>query len=149
MVFPFLLIFKSSSTLTNPISIEPSGIITISIPHLFMFHVFFRNLVWSRCLLLFSLSFIRNQWFTGSAKSIIRHLLSLFMLTIARSGCRPRFGDLFVSQNFIEIYASPSLGQILGCAYTTFFIIKFQFLAQFPVDHLSHPVVSSLILFLL
>ena len=27
-------------------------------------------------------------------------------------------------------------------------MVKFQFLAQFPVDHLSHPVVSGLILFL-
>ena len=27
-------------------------------------------------------------------------------------------------------------------------MVKFQFLAQFPVDHLPHPVVSSLILLL-
>ena len=28
------------------------------------------------------------------------------------------------------------------------FIVKFEFLAQFPVDYLAHPVVSSIILFL-
>ena len=34
------------------------------------------------------------------------------------------------------------------CVYTIGNMLKFQFPVQFPVDHLCHPVVSSLVFFL-
>ena len=46
------------------------------------------------------------------------------------------------------VYTSHFPGRILDCAYTICSYGQFQFLAQFPVDHFAHPVVSSLILFL-
>ena len=54
----------------------------------------------------------------------------------------------FVSQNLRGVCASHLPGQILGYAYTIFRLVKFQFLEQFPVDHLVPPVMSGLILFL-
>ena len=55
----------------------------------------------------------------------------------------PRLDCPSVAQNPREFYASHFLGRVLGCAYT---ICSYSQIAQFPVDHLSHPVVSSLIL---
>ena len=54
----------------------------------------------------------------------------------------PGLGDLFVCQNSREFCASNSQGQILVC------IVKFECLAQFPVDDLPHPVVFGLFIFL-
>ena len=39
-------------------------------------------------------------------------------------------------------------GQILVCAYTIFTMTKLQSLAQFPIDHLSHPVMPTLVFLL-
>ena len=58
----------------------------------------------------------------------------------------PGLDDRFVSQNPIKYCTSHLLGWILCCAYV--FMVKFKFLAQFPVDDLAHPALSSLILFL-
>ena len=50
-------------------------------------------------------------------------------------------GDLFISQNLTEFVRDILQdGSFFGC------IVKFQFLAKFPVDQLSQPVVSNLIL---
>ena len=50
--------------------------------------------------------------------------------------------DPFLSQNSPNFSASCFLGRIPGCSYT---ICTYgQILTQFPVDHLAHPVVSSL-----
>ena len=40
------------------------------------------------------------------------------------------------------------LGQVLVCACTIVGMVRFKFLAHCPVDHLAHPVVSSLVLHL-
>ena len=57
----------------------------------------------------------------------------------------PRLRDSFISQNPTEVCASQ---EDSGCAYTIRLYGQFQFLAQFPVDHLNHLVVSSLKLIL-
>ena len=58
----------------------------------------------------------------------------------------PGLSDLFLPQNPGEFCASHSPGRILVCAFGS--MVKFQFLVQFPADHLSYPVMSSLVLFL-
>ena len=66
-----------------------------------------------------------------------------FLLIMIRSGLWPKLGDPFVSQN-------PILQDGFWVVLMPFgWIVKFQFLAQFQVDHLTHPVVSSLIFSLL
>ena len=55
-----------------------------------------------------------------------------------------RLSDPFVSQHPREDRAFHFPGQILGCAFIR--VVKFKLLAQFPVDHFAHPVVSGLIL---
>ena len=65
----------------------------------------------------------------------------------------PILDDLFVFQNLSGLCASHSPEQILGIySQNRFFVyisfvrtVEFQFRAQFQVDHLVHPVVSSLI----
>ena len=59
-----------------------------------------------------------------------------------------RFGDVFVSQNPREVYASHSPGQILGCAYINCSYDQILIFCPTPNRILPHPVGSSLILFL-
>ena len=118
--------------------------------------VFFSSLARSKYLSFFSLFFSFTLWSTGTAKSIIFQLLLFIYLFILfffffffwlSLGVVVwlRLDDLFVYESFWEFCASHSPGRILCCAYT---MVKFKFLKQFPVDHLTHLVVSSLILFL-
>ena len=58
-----------------------------------------------------------------------------------------RLCDPSVRQSPIGVYVCHSLGQLLGCSYTIFRMVKFEFFAHLPVDYFVHPVVSSLILF--
>ena len=51
-------------------------------------------------------------------------------------------GDPFVSQNPREVCVAHFPGRILDCAYA---MVKLKLLAPFPVDHLLHPVMYSLI----
>ena len=88
--------------------------------------------------LLFSL------WSVGLAKSAIRQVLFSFRLSLDLVFWS-WFGDLLVSENPIGFYASDSLGRIVPIPFG--FMVKFQFLARFHADYLSHPVVSRIILF--
>ena len=55
----------------------------------------------------------------------------------------PEFGVPFLFQNSWKIFESHFLGQILVSAYTIY--QHNQILTrQFPVDHLSYPIVSTL-----
>ena len=132
------LISKSSS----PLVTVPSAPITIGITVTFMFHSFFSSVARS----FNSLSFNFTQWSAETIKSTMRHVFFFFSLFFF-------FDDYnkvwFSSLDhviclypkiplYLKISASHSPGRILGCA----------FLAQFPVNHLPHPVVSSFILFL-
>ena len=112
------LIFKSSSSFTNPFGIVPCAPITIGITVTFMFHIYLvllqdRDIYLSFCFLLILLwglpkwqspLFSRFSFFKWQSLSLIDWL---------------RLGDLFVSQNPIELNASYSPGQILGCACIT------------------------------
>ena len=82
------------------------------------------------------------------AKFIIWQILFFCWLLLGQV-VWPRLGDLFVSQNSIEVYVSHSPGWNLVCAYTPLVhVVKLKCFAQLPVDYLSHSIVSSLILFL-
>ena len=96
---------------------------------------------WMILLSLFSLSF--GLWSTGRENSVIWFLL----LISSRS-------DLLAGIKWSVCISKP-LGIFLlpfsrtgsdFCLYHLNSMVKIQFLAQFPVDYLSHPIVSSLIL---
>ena len=56
----------------------------------------------------------------------------------------PRLGDPLVYQSPTGVCECHFLGQVLRCAFVG--MVKYKFLARFPVDHLAHPVMSSLVL---
>ena len=87
-----------------------------------------------------------SLWSARTAKFTIQQVLFFCWLPLGLV-VWPRLGDLSVSPNVREVYASLFPAQILGCAYTMDNMIKFQFLAQFPVDHFAHPFMSSFTLF--
>ena len=55
-------------------------------------------------------------------------------------------GDPFVSQNLREFYGSRFLDRFLFVHIPFVSMVKFESFAQFPLDHLSHPVIPSLVL---
>ena len=69
-----------------------------------------------------------------------------FIYIITNSGHLTEIRWSVLSQNPREVCASHSSERIIGCTYTicSYGQIKKKF-AQFPVDHLPHPVISSLI----
>ena len=98
----------------------------------FMFHCFFNSISYCCC---------RYRRLQFSKFPFCLLLLGLVDWT--------RLGDPFLFQNPPWLCTSYSPGQTLSCAYTICPYGQFKFLAQFPVDHLAHPVVSSLIIFFL
>ena len=76
-------------------------------------------------------------------------LFFMLLLTITRSGrlaeIRWSFFYIKISEKFVRII----LQDWFQVVHIPFFrMVKFQFFAQFRVDHLSYPVMSSLIRFL-
>ena len=112
-----------------------------------MLHSFFFVLLQDLSIFL-TCSLIFILWFAGTAKSIILLLLFSFFKLSLGLVVWPGLGDLFISQNSREFYASHSLGWILGYAYIPVVrMVKFKFLAQFFVDHFPYLFISSFILF--
>ena len=108
---------------------------------------FFSSLARSRYLSFFSLSFSFTLWLAETAKTTIQQIF-LFCWLLLGIVVWPRLGDPSVSQNPMGVCASHYPGQILGYLYTFFSRVKFKLLSRFSVDHLTHPIVSSLIIFL-
>ena len=149
------LISKSFSPCTNHLMTVPSPSITIGIGDTFMCHRFFSSPGRSRYLSLFSLSFSFTLWSAWTTQSTIRQILSsffFFFFFCYRPSLGlviwPRLGDPFLKilQKFVCLL-------FLDRFWVVYIIIvrmvNFKFLAQFPVDHLPHPFVSSLTLFAL
>ena len=137
------LISKSSSSFTYPLGIVLSAPITVGITFKFLLF-FFSSLARFRFLSLFHFLLIL-LWSVRTEKSTIWHVL-FFLLTIIRSN-RDWMICLYlkIPENFVHL--------ILQDGFWVVFIllvhrVKFQFFAQFPVDHVPHPVVSSFVLFL-
>ena len=134
------LIFQSSSPFNNLLVTVPKAPITNGIIVTFMVQFFqFPNKVQVLIRLFISLQFYsavsRDSKVLGSASSII---------FVHHNKVWPRLGDPFVSQNPRGVCVSHSTGKILGCAYNNCSYDKLKFLAQYPVDHLAHPVVGWL-----
>ena len=64
---------------------------------------------------------------------------SLFLVDYTRSGCLVDIRwSVCISKSQRSLYVSLSRTHSGLCIYHLFFIVKFQFLAQFPVDHLNY-----------
>ena len=107
-----LLIFKYSSNFNNPSVTVPKTPYTIGINVTFMFHSFFSSLE--------KLSFfiVLSILFCGQPEQQSPQLCKFcFLLIIIRSRLLT-----FLCQNLIGVCVSHSPGQMLGCAYTFFFV---------------------------
>ena len=139
------LISNSFSPILKPFGTVPSVPVTISITVTLMFHNFLTSLSKPKY---FSLSLIFTLWSSGTAKSTIRPvslLLSFILLITTWSGLLVgiRGSVCFLKSQKILCLILQNLFEFVHVPFVS--MIKFQFLAQFPVDHLSHSVVSSLI----
>ena len=138
------IISKSSSSKINPLVTVESAQLKIGITVTFKFISFFQFSC--KVLVLISLfTFLqfhpvvsRNGKFDYSVDSLFFSWLSIALVVL------PGLDDDLVSQKSKYFSASHLAEQIFGCAFVR--LVKFRLLAQFPVDHLPHPVVSSLIL---
>ena len=147
MVFTCLHFSKSLSSFTNPLVIVLRAPITIDITVTFMFHSFFNSLARSRYLFV-SLSFNFTLWSAGTAKFTILQVLFFLVeyYKVWSSGwnlvicCDLKIPEVFVRLILLDRF------WIVDIPFVR--MVKFQFLAQFPVDHLVHPIASCLILFL-
>ena len=140
--------FKSSSPFHNPLVTVPKVPLTIGIIVTFMFHRFFNSLTRSKYLTFFLHSFSFILWSARTAKSITLQILFFFCWLLWGGVFWPRLGNPSVYQSPIGVYVCYFLGKLLDCAYTICSYGQISILAHLPVNHLAHPVVSSLILLL-
>ena len=146
MVTLFHPISKSSCAFTDTFGIVPSALTTIGTTVTFMFWSFFFFLFFlffTNLGTYLSFSFL---WFSLCGLPG-RQILFFYWLWLGLVVWQ-RLDDPFLSQNPKEHYASHSLGWFLDRECTPFSYGQIKIFAQFPVDHLLHPVVTSLLHFL-
>ena len=132
----------------NPLVIVPKAPITIGTIVTFTFYSFFNSLARSRYVSFFSLSFRFFLWSAGTAKSTILQIFFFFVdyYKVWSSG-----QDLViclyvkVPLEFMRVIFKDRRW-VVHIPFVS--MVKYQFLAYFPVDHLADPVVSRLILLL-
>ena len=112
-----------------------------------MFHIFFNSLARSRYLSLFSHSFSFILWCRDSKVDNFAGFLFFFFFCWLLSDLvfGPRLGDSKVPQEFVSIIFSVRCWVVL---IPFVGMVKFKFLAYFPVDPLAHPGMSSFVLLL-
>ena len=133
---------KSSRPFNNPIVIVLKASITIGTIVTFMFHSFVNSLARSKYLSFFSHSFRFILWSAGTAKLTISQILFFFLLIIIRSGL---LAGISWSVCMLKSHRSlcVSFSRTSAWLHIPFVsMVKFKFLAHFPVDHLTDPVVS-------
>ena len=151
---------NSSSSLFHPLGTVPSALVTSGITVILVFHTSLSNLANSPYLSLFPRALILTMWSDGVCRrSIKRTFLSFyfvssfflflfffFFLIIARSVLVAEIClYLKIPENFMRLI----LLERFWFVHIPFGrMVKFQFLAHFPVDQLSHPIISSNELFL-
>ena len=138
---------KSSRPFNNPLVIVPKAPITIGTIVTFLFHSFFNSLARSRYLSFFSPSFSFILWSAGTVKSTILQFF-FFLLIIIRSGRLAEIRwSVCMSKSHRSLCVSFSGTSAGFCIYhlLVWSVVKFTFLAHFPVDPFAHPVVSRLI----
>ena len=140
----------SSSPFNNSLVFVPKAPITIGIIVIFMFHRFFNSLARYRYLSFFSQTFSFILWSAGTEKSTILQILYFFFFfIIIRSGLLAEIRwSVCISKSHGSLCASFFLDNCWVLHIPFVGMIKFKILAHLPVDHLSHPVGSSLILLL-
>ena len=133
---------KSCSPFSNPLVTVPNAPITIDIIVTSMFHSFFNSLARSRYLSFFSHSFNFILCPARTANLTILHVFFLLLLLIIRSGLLAEISwSVSMSKSHWSLCVIFS-----GVVHIPLVrMVKFKFLAHVPVDHLAHPVVSSLI----
>ena len=133
------LISKSYFPCTNLLVTVPRVPLTIGIIVTSLFHSLFSSLISSWYLSFFTLSFNFTLWSARRAKSMIRQVL-LFCWLLQGLVIWPRLGDPFLSQN-PDGFAWLILQDRFRVLHVPFVgMVKLQFLAQFFVDYLFHPV---------
>ena len=138
---------KSSKPFNNPLVIVPKVPITIGTIVTFMFHSNFSYLAWSKDLSFFSHSFRFILWSARTAKSTIWQIL--FLLIIIRSGLLAGIRWSVCILKFHRSLCVSFSRRKCWVGHIPFLrMVKFKFLAHFPVDHLADPIVSSLIFLL-
>ena len=135
------VITESSSPCFNLLVTVPSAPITNDIIVTFMFHSFANTQARSRYLSLFSRSFSFTQLSVRTVKSNILQVLFFFVADHYKIWSSGR--DLVIS---LYLKITEDRFWVLHSPFVH--MVKLQLLAQFPVDHLAHPVVPSLIFFL-
>ena len=148
MVSTRSLTSKSFRLFNNPLVTVPKAPITTGIIATFMFHSFFNSLARSRYLSLFSHSVSFILWSAGDSK-VDNFADSLFFVDYYKiwSSGRDQVIRLYIKvpQEFVCII----LQDRFWVVHISFVgMVKFKFLAHFPVDQLAHPVMSSLVLLL-
>ena len=148
------VISKSSSPCTNLLVTVPRAPITIGIIVTFMFYSFFNSLTKSKNLSFFSHRFNFTLWLARTAKPTILQVLSFFFFFFfffdyykiwsSRRGLVFRL-NIEIPDEFVPII----LWDRFWVVHISFVrMVNLQLLAQFPVDHIGHPIVPSLIFFL-
>ena len=120
---------KSSRPFNNPLLIVPNAPITIGTIVTFMFHSFSNSLARSRYLSFFHFP---SDLFCGPPRQQSQQFcrFSFFCWLLLGLVFWPGLGDPFLSP--IVVYASPFLGQMLGCAYTIRFCGQIEISWTFP-----------------
>ena len=125
----------------------PGGPIKSDIIVTTIFYSFFSSRARSKYLFIFLHSFNFTLWFTGTAKPTRRQVFFLKKKKNTRSG-------LLAGIRW-SLYLNPPQKKFMHLILLDGFwfahilfgdMVKIQFLAQFPVDHLSHPFMPSLVL---
>ena len=137
---------NSSSPISMRLWTVPCAPITIGVTVSLIFHSFLGSLARSKYFSIFSLSLTFNQWSAGMTKSTFRlvlfFLLGLVFYLLLGLVFRLMF-CLYVK--FPEEFMCFVILDGFWFVYKLYgSILKFQFLAQFPLDHHSHPIASSL-----
>ena len=141
MVSTLPIIFESSTICTNRLMTVPIARITIGINVTFMFHSFFNSLGKSMYLSFFSLSFNYTLLSAGTAESTILLVLYCFMIIIRSVRLAKILGSVCISKSQRSLCVLFSTTGSGLCIFVR--IVKLQFLAQFPMDHLAHLVVPN------
>ena len=124
--------------------------------------LFFNSIAQSRYLSFFSPSFNCTLWSAGTAKSTISQILvflfvclfffallfiySFFFVYYYKVWLSGRNWVIFLDLKFLREFVRLIIWERFRVAHIRVPMVKFQFLVQFPMDNLAHPVVSWLLL---
>ena len=138
---------KSSRPFNNPLVIVPKAPITIGIILTFMFHSFFQFS--SKAKVLFIFFQFDYVVYRDSNVDNFPGFLSFFLFFVAYykvwSSGRDYVIRLYIKDP--QVFVRVIFKDRCWVVHIPFVgMVRFQFLAHFPVDHLGHPVVASFVL---